>query len=151
MDNLKKEISRRNYKAGYTVIHGIIDGKEFCCDDFEIKWAVTKSGDYIGDPKTAHMLCKEKGIAPEKRPGTSVCSIGFCQKDNKWYGWSHRAICSFGVGDVVKEGDCTTESGYVDDYLKEFPEKDFRLPVGFTAKNLDDAKRMAIAFADSVR
>ena len=142
----KQEINRRNYKAGYVVIKGIVDGSEWGMDDFEMSRAETTSGDYIGDPKTAHMLCKKRGIKPQYRDGQdNVCSIGFCEAEQKWYGWSHRAIYGFGVGDTVKEGDCTNSSGWV-----EGSHRDFSLPVGFTAKTLDDAKRMAIAFADSV-
>jgi len=149
MHAIKKEISRRNFKAGYVVITGLVDGKEFGCDDYEMKWAETPSGGYIGNPETAHFLCKKKGMAPETRGG-NVCSIGFCEAEQKWYGWSHRAIFGFGIGDVVKDGDCTASSGWTQDYLDANPHKDLSLPVGFKAGSLDDAKRMAIAFADSV-
>jgi len=92
-----------------------------------------------------------RGISPEKSsPTDDVCSIGFCAAESKWYGWSHRAIFGFGIGDVAEEGDCTTTSGFIDGYLENHPDEDRRVPVGFEAKTLDDAKRMAIAFADSV-
>lgn len=91
-------------------------------------------GVYVGDEETANFLA-EKGILPEPRtPESNVCSIGFSHKDQKWYGWSHRAIHGFSVGDVVEDGDCAAES----------------LPVGFRATTLDDAKMMAEAFADCV-
>lgn len=105
------------------------------CEPTEITAAYNEAGDYIGDSKMAHFLCVKKGIRPEKRkPDSNVCSIGFCEKNQKWYGWSHRAISGFGVGDIVKEGDVTAE------YLK----------VGFRAKTLADARKMAEAFARSV-
>ena len=108
-------------------------------------------GDYIGDSVWAHRLIVKRGIKPEKAdPSHNVCSIGFCEKKQKWYGWSHRAIYGFGVGDEVKEGDCAAESGWIDEYLEQHPEADKSLPVGFIAKTLDDARLMAIAFADSV-
>ncbi len=56
----------------------------------------------------------------------------------------------FGIGDVVKEGDCTNSSGWTEEYLIQHPECSLALPVGFEAKTLKDAKRMAIAFAESV-
>jgi len=116
-----------------------------------VKSAYTPEGYYIGDKRTAYFLCSKKGIKPELiDPSHKVCSIGFCPSEQKWYGWSHRAIFGFGIGDVVKEGDCTTTSGWIDEYLEEHPEKDLSLPVGFEAKTLEDCKRMAIAFADSV-
>lgn len=115
------------------------------------KQAYTPDGIYIGTPKTAHYLIVKKGIKPELSDTEhKVCSIGFCEKEQKWYGWSHRSIYGFGIGDKVKKGDCTNSSGWTAKYLREHPEKDRRLPVGFTAKDLNDCKRMAIAFADSV-
>lgn len=59
-------------------------------------------------------------------------SIGFSEKEQKWYGWSHRAIYGFGIGSKVKKGDC----GYKGKT--------------WTAKTLDDAKQMAKDFADAV-
>lgn len=59
-------------------------------------------------------------------------SIGFSEKEQKWYGWSHRAIYGFGIGSKVKKGDC----GYKGK--------------AWTAKTLDDAKQMAKDFADAV-
>jgi hypothetical protein len=110
-----------------------------------------KDGGYVGEWKDARWL-HEKGIAPEIRPGScgSVCSIGFCDREQKWYGWSHRALYGFGIGDVVEKGSCCASSGWTDEYLAEHPEADESLPVGFKAETLDDAKRMAEAFAEGV-
>ena len=113
--------------------------------------AYNPTGDFIGMSKFAHRLCKLRGIAPEKsKPEHSVCSIGFSEQEQKWYGWSHRAIFGFGIGHVVEEGSCTAESGWTDEWLKDHPEDDTRVPVGFEAKNLDDCRRLAVAFAESV-
>lgn len=110
-----------------------------------------KDNKYVGDLEDFKNLVEHYGITKiQTYNDNNVCSIGFNEKENRWYGWSHRAIHSFGVGDEVKEHDLTNTSGYVDSYIKEHPEKDLSLPVGFKAKNLEDAKRMAIAFADSV-
>jgi len=92
-----------------------------------------------------------QGILPETDyRDNNVVSIGKSYKDDKWYGWSHRAMCGFSIGDVVKEGDCTASSGWTEEYLADHPEKNLALPVGFEAKTEEDVKRMAIAFADSV-
>jgi len=65
------------------------------------------SGHYIGNEEMSRYLCEERGIAPEvANPLDRVCSVGFCEKDQKWYGWSHRAIYGFGLGSVTKRGDC---------------------------------------------
>ncbi len=116
--------------------------------------ARTKTGQYIGDQTLAEYICDELGIIPE-RAGIAEhknlpCQIGFCMKEQKWYGWSHRAIYGFGIGDIVEEGDCTATSGWSNEHLKKHPKDDLSLPIGFEAKSLDDAKRMAIAFADNV-
>ena len=117
-----------------------------------MEWAVRSAGEKaIGDPKTAYFLIVKRGIKPEKiSPDMNVCSVGFCETEQKWYGWSHRAIYGFGIGDVVTEGDCTASSGLTNKYLRAHPFEDTSLPIGFTAKTLDDCKKMAIAFAHSV-
>lgn len=121
-------------------------------DTVIVKSAYTPTGDYIGNKRRAHFLCAKRGIKPEKiSPSRNkVCSIGFCDAEQKWYGWSHRAIFGFGIGDIVKEGDCTASSGWTAEYLKEHPDEDGSLPVGFQAEDLSDARRMAVAFAESV-
>lgn len=168
----KVVLETRKYKVGYEVRDEIheTDFEAFpmgetdkstqeiidCINDHKgehviVKSAYTPEGLYIGSPKNARYLIKKRGIKPELRSPTSkVCSIGFCGKEQKWYGWSHRAIFGFGIGDVVKEGDCCASSGYTEAYLEEHPEDDTSLKVGFTAKDLVAAKIMAMAFAESV-
>lgn len=63
-------------------------------------------GHYIGGEKHTRYLVEEKGIAPEvAKPSDRVCSVGFCKAEQKWYGWSHRAIFGFGIGTTIKRGD----------------------------------------------
>jgi len=148
MDVVKTNWIRR-YKAGYELRNEV--QRTPGCQDFAMTSAYTPDGDYIGDSRDAYRLVRKRGIAPEKASREHcVCSVGFCEKEQKWYGWSHRAIYGFGVGDVVKDGDCTAESGWTDEYLKDHPDEDKSLPVGFRAESMDDAKRMAVAFAESV-
>jgi hypothetical protein len=147
-----KHIKTWHYKAGYDVKYEEISGDEAGNGSpFIMRSAYTLDDDYIGDPKMARRLIVDMGIKPEKAsPGHTICSIGFCEDNQLWYGWSHRAIFGFGIGYIVEEGDAVTESGWTDEYLVDHPEEDLRLPVGFEAKTMDDAKRLAIAFADSV-
>ena len=103
----RKILSVRRYKAGYEIRKELRDGSPYGSKDFEMKIAYTPSGDYIGNPKWAYRLCKKMGIVPEIADSThSVCSIGFCDKEQKWYGWSHRAMFGFGIGSMVKKGNC---------------------------------------------
>jgi hypothetical protein len=43
--------------------------------------------------------------------------IGYSPKTKKWYGWSHRATCGFGVGSTCKKGDCHYKSSNEDDEI----------------------------------
>lgn len=113
----------RHYKAGYEIREDI-----FLTDNGEthtMKSAYTPEGEYIGNSKWAYRLCKLRGIKPElahpdehslvSKLGPHVCSIGFCEKENRWYGWSHRAIYGFGIGSTCQKGDCH----YVPDNFEE--------------------------------
>ena len=65
-------------------------------------------------------------------------STGFSEEEQKWYGWSHRAVCAFGIGDKIFEenfGDDKTP------FIKHGA-KD--------CKTLEDAKKAARAFSDYV-
>lgn len=84
---------------------------------------------YAKNKKSSHEKFLEKHGIETKSVG-----LGFSEKEQKWYGWSHRAIFGFGIGDEVKEGDCCASE----------------LPIGFKAKTLEDAKKMAEAFSESV-
>ncbi|MGI9493089.1 MAG: hypothetical protein ACR2QF_11885 [Geminicoccaceae bacterium] len=119
-------------------------------DMLMIEYRSRIDGGYIGGPETALTLLR-RGIQPQKANHKGkTCSIGFCEREQKWYGWSHRAMYGFKVGDEVKEGSCCATSGWTDEYLEQHPDADVSLPVGFKAANLDDCRRMAVAFAESV-
>jgi len=69
-----------------------------------------------------HEIKKEKGSL----------SIGFSEKEQKWYGWSHRAIQGFGIGDKFRE---CYPSG---------------TKIGRKCRTLADCKEAAKKFAESV-
>jgi hypothetical protein len=62
-----------------------------------MKQAQNHEGHFIGDPKFADALVKKYGITrfELRTPKSLVCSIGFNEKEKRWYGWSHRAIQGF--------------------------------------------------------
>ena len=107
---------------------------------------------YIGSEREYKFLVEDKGLIliQKAEPSDNTCSIGYQPTENKWYGWSHRAINGFTIGSVVEEGDLTATSGLVKEYRVQHPEEDMSLPVGYIAKDLNGAKRMAIAFAKAV-
>lgn len=112
------------------------------CENFD--------GKYIGLWEEGRFLLK-RNIAPETFNGNKVCSIGYCKKENKWYGWSHRSLYGFGINDCIESNNhLCSQSGWTKEYLKDHPEEDLSLPVGFRANNIEDCKKMAIAFADSI-
>lgn len=150
--NVKEVRKKRNYKVGYYTQEELIDGSDYGGEDTWRRRAYTPGGQYLGNKRMAHLLCAKKGIDQfEKRTDTStVCSIGFNSAEQKWYGWSHRAIYGYGIGDVVEEGSVPTESGWTEEYLAEHPEEDTTVPAGFKVETLEDAKRVAIAFAETV-
>lgn len=92
---------------------------------------------FIGSPATAHFLTNTLKLAklqPARRCGRT-CAVGFSKKEQKWYGWSHRARCAFGIGDRIFEelyGDDKTP------YVKHGRKK---------IKTLADAKLAARRFA----
>lgn len=73
-------------------------------------------------------------IKPEKiSPDHSVASFGKSDADSKFYGWSHRAVYGFGIGDNMKSDTIGNSTG------KEY-----------TIKTNDQARQAAIVFAKSV-
>ena len=106
---------------------------------------------YVGDEIWYNRLVlQQKLILIQKlKPEHQACSIGYSPIENKWYGWSHRGFYGFGIGDTVKEGDLVAID-YKDSYYIQHPEEDLRLPVGFKALTVNDAKRMAMAYAQAV-
>ena len=141
----------KKFKAGYILQREFIQHGTSECSGIWMTVAYNYNGDYIGNSSFAHRLCVKRGILPELASSKEkTCSIGYCKKKRKWYGWSHRAICGFGIGYTAKKGHLPTESGFIDGYLEKHPEEDRRVPVGFKVKSLADAKRVAIAMAESV-
>ena len=132
-------LSERHYKAGYIIREEFIDDRNHGGNGLFMKSAYTPSGDYIGEPKMAYYLCKKKGIAPEKkRPRINICSIGFSKKDGKYYGWSHRALCGFAIGDKIFQSRFGNDNTL---YIKHGKQ---------TIHNRLDQRKAAIAFANYV-
>lgn len=118
----------------------------------QVYYTSNVDGGYIGDEETYRFLVEKKKLIliQKVKPSNCTCSIGYSPVENKWYGWSHRATYGFTIGDKVEKGDITATSGLTDEYRIQHPEEDMSLPVGYIAKDLNGAKRMAIAFAEAV-
>lgn len=159
-----KVTKTRRYKVGYEIRYEQItpDDPEWWGEAVVIPSAYTLEGNYyIGSSKWAHRLFVKHGLRQVQPvfPGEegnggrgTTCAIGFNPAEQRWYGWSHRAMCSFGIGSKVESEDhLCAQTGWTDEWLSEHPEDGALIcGVGFEAKTLDDAKRMARAFADAV-
>lgn len=118
-------VRARKYKVGYELRDEYWDdgsGEPILMK----RQAYNPKGEWIGDSKDAHSLVVKRGIAPIKisKHEHSPCSIGFCEKEQKWYGWSHRAIYGFGVGATCEKGSChyiaDNPEEMIDDYANFF-------------------------------
>lgn len=98
--------------------------------------------------KDVTKVCSFKDM--DKYSDSNVACIGFSSKEQKWYGWSHREVYGFGVGDVIEEDNLACSSGFIESYEKEHPERCFNLKPGFKCETLNDCKKAAFAFAMSV-
>lgn len=101
---------------------------------------------YIGNEEISRFLCIDKGIYPEYRTKNSgCCSIGFCKAENKWYGWSHRAIYGFGINSVCKKGDCGYQASNPDSFGVEvmnfFVGSEYHLNTKYIPSVNSDGKR----------
>ena len=75
---------------------------------------------------------RAKGL-PLSEHGCNTVSIGFNEKEQQWYGWTHRGFGRFGIGYEVVKGsicDCGTH---------KYP---------FKVKTLEEAKQLAIDIAE---
>lgn len=135
----KTILKTRKFKVGYEVrLEEWIDVLNI---PTVVKAAYTPTGDYIGDPRMAYILVVKYGIKPELRTDHSnVCTIGFCEREQAWYGWSHRAICGFGIGDNL--------------FDEFYPGADEHTPFAKHGskpiETLDEARQAASNFAESV-
>jgi len=138
----RKFVKAWNYKVGYQVRYEELSGDEAGGGPaFVMRSAFTPDGAYIGSPKVARFLIKKNGVKPElANEGDNVCTIGFRSEDQKWYGWSHRAMCGFGLGDKL----------YEEDWPEGTEQTPFIRHGAVTIESLSQAREAAVNFADSV-
>ena len=92
---------------------------------------------YLVEKKLSPLAKFKEKHGIETEPGKPM-GLGFSEKEKKWYGWSHRAIIGFGIGDKIFEPNFGTDkTPYVQHGKK-------------TIRNMDNAKKAAVAFAKYV-
>ena len=118
---------------GYKIVNEKVKiAADDTCPAVIVQSAYTLDDHYIGSLEDAQHLF-EKGIKPElASPDNKVCSIGFSDKLKKYFGWSHRAIKGFEIGDK---------------YLDEFADDEKPSKI---INTMEEAKQAAKDFADSV-
>lgn len=128
-ENNAPKIKESALKELVEVHNLIVDIKDNIC--------TTQNGTFVGNIGYAwyitHVLGLSQLQSADGNTDHTVC-IGFNEKRKQWCGWSHRAIEFFGIGSVADIPLINSE--YIDK--------------SFVAKTMDDAKKIAIAFAKSV-
>lgn len=102
----------------------------------EYEYAESLNGYFLGEPREAAMLFRRHAFDPNSFDSigdSNVACVAFDTELQEWFGWSHRAIASFGIGDTSKTS-------------SPFGEKEKNK----TAKTLEEAKEFAKLFAESV-
>lgn len=79
---------------------------------------------------------RAKGL-PLSETGCNAVSIGFSEKEQKWYGWTHRGYGAFGIGDEIVERS-----------IMDSEDAKYRYP--FKVETLEQAKELAIHIAESL-
>lgn len=101
--------------------------------------ARNKGGDWMGEKPMAEHLAKH-GIAAELADEDhDICCIGWSEREQKYFGWSHRAIAGFGIGDMIFEEDfeCDDNTPFIKHGSKRIETK-------------NDARQAAINFAEYI-
>lgn len=78
----------------------------------------------VGMENDLNFLLK-RGITEQIQDGygePKTACLGFNPEEQKWYGWSHRAIFGYGIGSECKKGSC----GYSADNKKDFAEENLK-------------------------
>jgi len=81
--------------------------------------AYNHNGDYIGNVQEAEYICDTRGINPEVITKGKTCNIGFCEKEQRWYGFSQRGIYGFGIGSKITKSSCAYVSPSKLDFIRD--------------------------------
>jgi hypothetical protein len=102
--------------------------------------ARNKCGEYIGEKSLAEILCDKHGIVPEAREEGGVCNFGWSESKQKYFGWSHRALVGFAIGDKI----------FDENFEGGTDKTPFTSHGSEEIKTKEDARKAAMAFAESV-
>ena len=80
-------------------------------------------------------------------PKHCVCSIGYSESNDKWYGYSHRAICGFGIGNKLFDAEWNDDGKLSEEEVEKLK---FVERGSITIKNNEQAREAASNFAKYV-
>jgi len=156
----KKVLSKKVFKVGYRIETILFDNlpcmgkpmKDYA--QMSGRWmvlrqAVTTIGDHcVGEASWGHrVFVKHRLTQVQPQEIGQTCCIGFDAKVQKWVGWSHRAMVSFGLGDKLFDADWKPRKSITEEEMDKIRFVDRG---GRTITTLTQAKRAALAFADHV-
>lgn len=155
-------LSSRNFQAGYRVDTVLIDNLPYMGKPMRdyaqrpgrfmtMRRAMTVKGDYyVGDPKWAHEIFVNRCFCEvQPQEAGQTCCVGYCPRTKRWFGWSHRAICGFGICDKLFDPNWRPR-GKVRYTNEEIDRVAFVARGGRIIRNLKQAKQAALAFANYV-
>lgn len=93
----------------------------------------------MGEKNMAEHLAKYAIAAELINDEHDICSIGWSEREQKYFGWSHRAIVGFGIGDMIFDEDfeCDDNTPFVRHGSRRIETK-------------EDARQAAVNFAEYV-
>lgn len=66
----------------------------------------------------------KRGITEQVQNQSNIkgnsANIGFNPEEQKWYGWSHRAIFGFGIGSTCKKGNCHYTANNPEEMIEDY-------------------------------
>lgn len=95
---------------GYSEIEGDMSNKVYY-SKFDASY-MTRVG--MEHEDTILKILADREITEELTHG-----VGFSPKENKWYGWSHRAMCGFTIGSTCEKGDAHYRASNIEEEMEK--------------------------------
>ena len=155
-----KILSEKVLKAGYRIETVLVDNLPYMGKPMKNyaqmrgRWTIIRramtniGGHYIGEASWGHRIFVKRGLDDvQPQAEGQTCCVGFDVVKMEWYGWSHRAMVGFGIGDKIFDVDWKPKKSTTEEEMDKIK---FIERGGRTIKTLAQAKKAALAFADYV-
>jgi len=83
-----------------------------------VRRVYTKEGILVGNEQNMKKVYEAVDYAERSDSDMVACNIGFCIKENSWYGWTYSNMESFTIGSKVALGDVAFVPSNKDELLK---------------------------------